>query len=151
MLELSFIILLATIPASFNFFLDYCFGKPMSNEPSLKAVFSFYSLALAKARLKKMNKLNPIVMMFKNQLDSDEEAVRLDGKEQLEKSILLTAQKYFFWEQPFGMCPFCTNFWCSIIAAGVMFFTVPLTFIHPMFLFLFIPIFSHTILRKLLN
>lgn len=149
MKELIFIMLLAVIPAAFNFFLDYCLGKPMSKEPSLKAIFSFYAIWLATNRLKKMNQLNSIINSFSEQLNSDNPTLRADGKDQMNLTILITAQRYFTWEQPFGMCPFCTNFWFSLLAAGVMFFTVPFTFIHPIFLFLLIPIFSHSILRKL--
>ncbi len=129
--DILLILLLSAIPACFNYFLDYCLGSPMDEDPNAKEILSWYSLFLASWRLRREKKLI-----------SDHS--RTQGK-----TILLQAQKYYTWEKAFGMCIYCTGFWCALIAATVFYFTIPLSFIHRSAMFFLVPIFSHTILRKL--
>lgn len=141
--------LLATIPAAFNYFLDYCLGHPMSEDKvSTKAIFFRYSYWLAKRRLT-TEKHKDIVVAFAPMLNSEDEETREQGKDQMKLTIMTAGRKLFFYEQAFGMCPYCTNFWCSQITATVLFLTITPIVFHPLFFFLIIPIFSHSILRKL--
>lgn len=157
MQDIIFTILLSLIPCCFSYFLDYCLGHPMSDNPQIKEVFSWYSLFLAKRRLDSIqNSLESGRSIFRNlnthfypMLSNDDPAQRRDGRDQLNKTIMLEAQKHFTFEKALGMCPFCTNFWISQAAATVFFFYIHLAFINPIFFFILIPIFSHTILRKL--
>lgn len=149
LIEFIFIILLSLIPACFNYFLDYCLGKPMSNEPSTKAIFSRYSIWIAEQRLRKLKIKGPIYKDFLERLKSENRQQREDAERQYKETVLITAQRYYSFEQAIGMCPFCTGFWCSLFSAGVIYLTVPFHHFNPFFLFILIPVFSHTILRKL--
>jgi len=139
---------LATIPATFNYFLDYCLGHPMSEQPSRKAIFFSYSLWLAQGRVP-LKKYRELIEAFEPLLTSEDEDTKHQGKQQLEMTVLTTGREKFYLEQALGMCPFCTNFWMSLFTAFVLFhWCVPLV-INPILYFIIIPIFSHTILRKL--
>lgn len=142
-------ILLASIPAAWNHFLDYCFGEPMGDEPKTKEIFSFYSLALAKRRLKQKNLLDDVYSTFESMLMNDDRAIRRDGLDQLKKTIIFEGRKYFTFEKALGMCPICTNFWVSAFCSTIFYFTIPTNYIDPIFFFLLVPVFSHSILRKL--
>jgi hypothetical protein len=141
-------ILLSLIPATANQFLDYCLGKPMSEEYSMKEIFFPYSFFLAKRRVTPLE-LIEMRDALKPMLTNDDPAIRSEGEEQLKRTIFLKGRDRFYWEKAVGMCPFCTNFWFCMIAATVFYFTIPLNFIDPLFFFLLVPIFSHSILRKL--
>jgi hypothetical protein len=151
LLDLLTILLLSFIPASANYFLDYCFGRPMSEEPSTKAIFHKYPLYLATRRLKKNGLYESIVGMYFLRLNAESPIDRNEGKRDLELQLLKTGRDFFFTEQALGMCPYCTNFWFSEFSAFFFFFTVRFQTIHPLFYFVLIPIFSHSILRKILN
>jgi len=140
--------LLSAIPAAFNFFLDYCLGHPMSDRVNTKAIFFRYSLSLALKALPE-KQYREIVSALAPLLNSSDKQTRKEGKKQLDLSIMTAGREYFFYEQAFGMCPFCTNFWVALICSAVFFFTIPLYTINPIFFFLLTPIFSHSILRKL--
>lgn len=133
---------LSLIPACFNYFLDYCLGHPMSDKVSTKAILFRYSYWMAR-RLVPLSKEREIVNSLAPLLNSDDADIRRQGKEQLQLSLMMAGRQYFSYEQALGMCPFCTNFWTSIITAFVVF-----SFISNPIFFLLIPIFSHTILRK---
>lgn len=140
---------LSLIPATFSYFLDYCLGHPMSdNNISTKAVFFRYSYWLAKKALP-VAKYKQLVQHYAPMMNDEDPDIRKQGEQQFKLSVMQAGNDYFFYEQAIGLCPFCTNFWICQITAMILFFTVPLTFIHPVFYFIFIPIFSHTILRKL--
>jgi hypothetical protein len=64
-------------------------------------------------------------------------------------TLFFEGRKYFRWEYIFGMCSFCTNFYIAMVAAVIMQFTVHFHHIDNIWLLLMIPIFSHTILRKI--
>lgn len=145
--EFIFLLLLAIGPAGFSLFLDYCFGKPMSDEPNVQAIFFRYTLFLSRLRLgpgriyDMKNDLKPLLM-------SGDWEQRADGYRQLNLTILMEARKFFKWEQAFGMCVFCSNLWVSLIFATVYSLTIPLVHFNTFCFFLFIPITSHLILRK---
>lgn len=148
-LDLLTCFFLSAIPAAFNYFLDYCLGHPMSDDKvSIKAILFRYSYWLAK-RAMPMKKYQGLVAHYAKLLNNEDPEVRMQGREQLKTAVMYEGRKYFFYEQAIGMCPFCTNFWCSMIAALIFFFTIPLHVFNPIVFFLFTPIFSHTILRKL--
>lgn len=147
-IDMVTVFLLSFIPATFNYFLDYCVGHPMSDQVSTKAIFFRYSFWLANKALP-LKKRKEIVAALSPLLNSDDIETRKQGVEQLKLSIMAAGRQYFFYEQAIGMCPFCTNFWVSQITALILYFTTPLLFIHPIFFFLLIPIYSHSILRKL--
>jgi hypothetical protein len=148
LLDLLTCVGLASIPAAFNYFLDYCLGHPMSDTISTKAVLFRYSYWVAKTALP-LNKYQEIVRHLSQLLNSDDLSTRMQGREQLKQAVMIEGRKWFWFEQALGMCPFCTNFWCSIIAAIIFCVTIPLHIFSPIVFFLFTPIFSHTILRKL--
>lgn len=147
-LDLLAIILLAFVPATFNYFLDYCLGHPMSDKVETKAIFFRYSLFLAKRRVS-VQKEKQLVSALAPLLNSDDPDTRAQGKKQLNLSFIVAGRDLFTWEQAFGMCPYCTNFWIALATAFIGFFFLPLTIIDPILLFIMQPIFSHTILRKL--
>lgn len=147
--DLVFIILLSLLPACFSYFLDYCLGHPMADDPKTKEIFSRYSLWMAKRVLKNRDLLEPIRKSFYEMLNSDDPGVRRDGIEQMKKTIMLEGAKYYNIEKAFGMCPYCTNFWFSQMAALGFYFLIPLALFNPLVYFIMIPIFSHSILRKL--
>lgn len=148
LLDILTVLALSSIPAAFNYFLDYCLGHPMSDKVSTKAIFFRYSLFLAKRALP-IKKYKEIVTSLVPLLNHDDPDTRRQGKQQLDLSVMTAGRDYFFHEQALGMCPFCTNFWCSMMCAAVLYFTIPLATINPIFFFLLTPIFSHSILRKL--
>jgi uncharacterized iron-regulated membrane protein len=152
LLEYLTVILLAFAPAALSFFLDYTLGFPGHEEGKFgtKAIFFSYTLAMAKRRLP-AKKEDELVKGFSGMLNSDDPGTRLEGKKLLNTSIVLEGQKYFKWELAFGMCQYCTGFWIALISAFFMYWLVPLEWVFPPLLFLLIPIFAHTILRKLLN
>lgn len=148
-IDLITCIALSLIPATFGYFLDYALGHPMSEtNVSTKAIFFKYSLWLATKALphRKYRQLLEHYAPMMNESDPD---IKKQGEEQFKLSIMEAGRNYFFYQQAIGMCPFCTNFWLSQITALILASTVPLTFIHPAFYFILIPIFAHTILRKL--
>lgn len=145
--DLILAILLACIPAAFSYLLDYSLGKPMANEINTRAIFFSYSYKLAKRRIGR-GRQRELEIAFKDMLNSDNPDTRRDGVKQMKTSVMMLAQKEFGIEQAFGMCIFCTNVWISFIAATIFFFFVPVHF-NPFFFYLLIPIFSHSILRKL--
>lgn len=130
--------LLATVPAAFSYFLDYCLGFPGKEQINTKAIFFGWSYMLARRRLKKKKTYNQILHDLK-------------GFEQdlVKTTVFMDARKHFTWEQIFGMCIFCTNFYVSSIAATVFFFTIPVDHFQGWILFLIIPLYSHLILRKI--
>jgi len=147
-LDIITCVLLAMIPAAFNYFFDYCVGHPMSDEISTKAILFRYSYFLAKRALPE-EKYKQLVAGFAPLLNNDDPDKRKDGKDQLKKAVMISGRKHFFYEQAIGMCPFCTNFWVCQACSLLFYFTIPLAFINPLFYFIMIPIFSHTYLRKL--
>jgi hypothetical protein len=140
---------LSLIPATFGYFLDYALGHPMSEtETSTKAIFFRYSLWLAARRLS-VQKKQELVAHFADGLNSSDRNEKATALRMYRLSVMQAGRELFFYEQAIGMCPYCTNFWLCQITALILFYTTPLSFINPAFFFLIIPIFSHTILRKL--
>lgn len=152
--------LLAAIPASFGYFLYYCMGEPMSDEPKTREIFSSYSLWLAKKRLDTIKAsvdksdisiYRNLYQLFIPRLSSDSPTERNDARTDFNKTLLFEAQKYWNTEKAFGMCPYCSNFWLALIAAIIFFFFIPLPSFSPFTYFIIVPVFSHSILRKLLK
>lgn len=149
LIDILTLVALSLIPATFGFFLDYALGHPMSEtEVSNKAIFFRYSLWLASRRLS-VEKKKELVAHFADGLNDKDPHERETARKMYQLSIMQAGRELFFYEQAIGMCPYCTNFWLCQITALILFLTTPLSFIHPAFFFLLIPIFSHTILRKL--
>lgn len=147
-IDLLLCLFLSTIPAGFNYFLDYCLGHPMGEEISTKAIFFRYSLWMAKKALVQ-KKEREIVAGMAPLLNSDNPDTRKQGQDQMKVAFMMAGRENFTYQQALGMCPFCTNFWICMIAAVIFYFTVPLAFINPIFFFVLIPIQSHIFLRKL--
>lgn len=156
--DLILIILLSLIPATFNHFLNYCLGDPMSDEPKTREIFSSYSIWLAERRLDTIKAsvgksdqsiYKNLYQSFIARLSTEDPGERAQARVDFNKTVLYEAQKFWNIEKALGMCPYCTNFWCSVIASIFFAFFIPLAFIHPIIYFLLIPIFSHSILRKL--
>lgn len=143
-----FCIVLSLIPACFSFFLDYCLGHPGQEQINSKAILFGWSYYLAKRRVDR-NQMNGLVMAFKDLLNSDDPTQRAQGQSQLKLTVFVQGRNCFTYEQAFGMCLYCTNFWISQITALTLFMYVPGQ--TPGLYFLLIPIFSHSILRKHLN
>lgn len=147
--ELLFLFGLAALPAAFSFFLDFALGKPGSNEPNSQAIFFEYTYSLALGRLRKEDRLGDLLKAMEPLLSSEDKKQRRDGTRQFKIAVVLSAQPYFTWEQAVGACLYCTNFWVSLFASTIFFFTVPLQLFPALSYFVFIPIISHLILRKL--
>lgn len=149
LIEIILLIFLAFVPACFSYFLDNTLGYPGKDDgPNTKAIFFPYTLKMATRRLTKAQ-YNALVKNFESLLNSDDPDQRADGKRLLDTSIVIQGRKHFTWEMAFGMCIFCTGFWIALISAFIMFWQVEFIAIFPPFVFIIIPIFSHTILRKL--
>lgn len=144
--ELILISLLSCVPALLSYFLDYCFGRPMSDEPKTREIFSFFPLWLAKRRLSK-EEVADIKRMFSG-MEPDEQN-RIEAKKQFHLGILNMGRERFTWEKAFGMCIICTGFWIAMIFAIFFFFFLQLNFLPSFSLLLLTPIISHLILRKL--
>lgn len=151
LIEIVLLIFLSFVPACFSYFLDYCLGFPSSDDKlGTSAIFFWYTFRLARRRLTPKQH-NDIVMGLKGMLDHDDPATRHEGKRLLKIAVVMEGRKYFKWELAFGMCPFCTGFWIALISAFIMLWHIDLIAIFPPFIFILIPIFAHTILRKLLK
>jgi hypothetical protein len=146
--DITTIILLSLIPCTLGYFLDYCLGQPGSDQPKVGEIFSGYTLWICKQTLQP-GRLHEIFIEHEPMLTSNDPLTRVDGRKQMKEVIIEDAKKLFTWQKAFGMCIFCTNPWICFICCFVFYFTVPLQIIHPIFLFLLVPIFSHTLLRKL--
>lgn len=147
LLDIITCILLAAIPATFSYMLDYALGHPMSDFKP-KEIFSGYSYKLALKALPE-KKYKALVSGFAPLLNSADPDQRRQGLEQLKIAVVNAGREHFFIEKAIGMCPYCTNFWLALIASLVIACTVPTSYMNPIFYFLLIPIFSHLILRKL--
>lgn len=147
--DIIVLILLSTIPAAISYFLDFCLGHPMSDKVHMKAIFFPYALFLAYRRLKINRRLMEVNNMFSGLLNTEDKNEFREAKKRMNLTILQMGREYFTWEQAVGMCIFCTNFWIALVAATIIYFTIPLSFINSFFVFLTIPFFSHSILRKL--
>lgn len=146
--DILFMLLLSLIPATFGKLLDYALGEPGSDQPKTKQIFSSYSLWLAKQRVGP-GKLHEIREGFFEMLRSSDPETRQDAQDQMDLTIMMEAKKRFGYEKGIGMCIFCTNVWLSLIFAGIFCFAFPPSHIDPIWYFLTMPIFSHSILRKL--
>ena len=114
----------------------------------MKAIFFRYSYFLAKKALP-LKQEQQIVKDLAPLLNSDDPATRKQGIQTLKLTIMTAGREHFTYQQALGMCQFCSNFWLSQIAAMILYFTFPLSYINPIFFFLIVPVISHTILRKL--
>lgn len=140
--------LISLIPCSFGYLLDYCLGKPGSDEVNTKAIFFKYSLFLAVRRLKINNRKNEIERMFSGMLNTEDKGEFLQAKKQYLTTLFNSGREHFTWEQAFGMCIFCSNVWICLLTCLVVTIFIPLQ-INPFIVFITIPAFSHLILRKL--
>lgn len=139
--DLLTIILLSAIPAAFSFLLDYALGYPGKDQVNSKAVFfKGWSYRLAKNALVRSGRYQTIMEQL-NQNEADSESMTF--------TIFFEGRKHFKWEFVLGMCSFCTNFYIALIAAVIMAFTVDLPHINNVLLLLIVPVFSHSILRKI--
>lgn len=147
--ELLQILVLSLIPGCLSYFLDYCFGFPQGEQTNTKAIFFSLSLYFAMRRVEMMGKMNQVVLTFKDLLNSDDFETRKSGKDQMKLTIFTIGREHFGWEQMFGMCKYCTNVHLSLFAATAIYYSVDFKFVQPGLLFMLIPIFSHTFLRKI--
>lgn len=147
--DIILILLLSLIPTCFSYLLDYCLGQPGSDEFHPREIFSGYTIWMSKTMLPK-ERLKQIYDDHESLLKDPDPLVRSQWKDQMNKVIIEDAKKLFTWEKSIGMCIFCTNFWISLFFAWVFYnCDIPLHSIFPICFYFLIPIFSHTILRKL--
>jgi hypothetical protein len=150
--DLTTIILLSLVPCCLGYFLDYCLGQPGSDQPKVSEIFSGYTLWLSRKALQP-GRMQEIYSDHQPLLSSEDAMTRVQGDQQVKQVIIEDAKKLFTWQKAVGMCPFCTNVWISWLFVVVLFIVIPFhaltVVIPPICLFLLIPIFSHTILRKL--
>ncbi len=123
--ELTTIILFSCVPALLSYFLYYCFGQPMSDEPKTREIFSFYPLLLAKRRLTK-EQIADIEKMFSH--FPDDPLNKAEAKKEIHLTILKMARETFTWEKAFGMCIICTGFWIALFFGIIYFFFLPFHF-----------------------
>lgn len=90
-------------------------GKPGS-EFSPYEIFSFYTLWLAKRRLKQVGLYDQYSEQFHEnlkRLETRHAAIQL--KNDFKKIYYDAAEPFFTWERMIGMCPVCFGFWVSLI------------------------------------
>lgn len=128
------IIFIAAISASFSYMMDFGFGYPgkqFAEDMNPKALLFRWSFFLAKRRL--------------NKRYVDDQRILINDLQEYKLHIFGLGRELFTWENAFGMCQFCCNFWISLIFAIIFYFT---TF-QDWILFISTPVFSHFILRKI--
>lgn len=109
---------LSLIPFAFSLLLDICLGQPAAEEKfDRKAIFFFFSLWLAKRRLKITRQYEALVTDFKTALQSEDPVIKHTAKMNLRQVVFASGREYFSWELGFGMCPICTNIRIAIVAA----------------------------------
>lgn len=101
------------LSAFLTMFLNYCIGKPGSDNYSPHEIFSGYTAWLAKRRLKQEGKYFPYREQFKGTSIKDQREV-----------LYQAAQDLFTWERAVGMCPICFGFWVSLICGFLFTFNL---------------------------
>lgn len=98
-------------------FLNYCIGKP-GGDFSPYEIFSFYTVWLAKARLKDVGLLENYERQYNDSLRANVFKYQHIGiKNDYKKMLYNAAEPYFTWERMVGMCPVCTCFWVTFITS----------------------------------
>lgn len=120
-------------------FINYTLGKP-SSEFSPYEIFSFYSVWLAKRRLKQIG----LLQSYRNQYEESKQGKHrkyelIELKNDYKKILYNAAEPFFGWERAVGMCPVCTGVW---IAGGVW-----LSFSQNLLDLVIIIIISHVVIR----
>jgi len=97
-------------------FLNYCIGKPSSEQFSPYEIFSFYTVWLSIRRLQKVGTYDQYIRQYNenlNRADAKHEVINL--KNDFKKMLYDSAEPFFTWERAVGMCPVCTGFWISVL------------------------------------
>lgn len=108
------------LSAFLTLFLNYCIGKPGS-EFSPYEIFSFYTVWLAKNRLRSDSVLSTYLEQYRENMarvKSDRERRTLNND--FGKILYDAAEPSFTWERAFGMCPVCFGFWVSLVSGTLM-------------------------------
>lgn len=105
----------------FSYWLVYCFGTPLADDPNkvdVRAIFSFLPYYLAQRRLKMNNLLS-------GALDQWREARRhaqgvkeqVQGDRDFNLDLLIGGRFFFTWERSL-LCPVCLHWWltCFVVA-----------------------------------
>lgn len=104
------------LSAFLTLFLNYCIGKPGS-EFSPYEIFSFYTVWLAKNRLRSDSVLSTYLEQYRENMarvKSDRERRTLNND--FRKVLVDAAEPSFTWERAVGMCPVCFGFWVSLFS-----------------------------------
>lgn len=105
---------LCLISAMFIFMLDYGLGKPADDKVGYGSFLFSYSFFHAKKALGKL--IIPIEEQYRQQLSfADNKLDEHRIKRQYEELVFTQGRELFTWQKAFGMCPYCTHFWFTLI------------------------------------
>lgn len=114
-------IVIGILSGCLTLFLNYCMGKP-GGEFSPHEIFSFYTVFLAKQRLKRIGLYEQYADQYKeNKKRLESYPALLALKNDFKKVMYDAAEPFFTYERMLGMCPVCFGFWVSLISG--FFFT----------------------------
>lgn len=144
--NIVFLIFIALISAAFSYMLDFGLGYPgkeQAEEINTKSFLFFWSLFLATRKLTRgeLFEIRDLYQTKKNATKYEKEML----ERQYKIHVFGIGRELFTWEFAIGMCIFCTNFYISLILAGIVY----LTSFHDWIIFLSTPALAHLILRKL--
>lgn len=136
------ILIFGILCAFLTAFLNYCIGKP-GGDFSPYEIFSFYTVWLAKGRLKKLGLLEMYHRQYNDSLISAQHLYEYTNiKNDYKKMLYNAAEPFFTWERMVGMCSVCTCFWVTFITS---------IFFYENIVYLFINILISHITIRLLN
>ncbi len=153
--DILFVLFASACSAFFSWFLDYALGFPGKDDwdkINTKASLFFWTFYLSKLRVKKEGLYKEIYEANADGLNSYDAYIRNATQQTFKQLIVEKARQFFTFEQMFGMCIYCSNFWISLLmsAGFVLIPSIHFYELPKMFLFLSF-IFSHFIIRKILN
>lgn len=99
------VVLYGVLSAFLSLFVNYCLGKPGSENFSPHEIFSWYSAWLAEWRLMRTDRKK-----YTEWIDGSDASTK-----DLWRMIYQEAEEKFTWERAVGMCVICTGFWISLI------------------------------------
>jgi hypothetical protein len=101
--------------AFFIYMLDYGLGHPADEKVGYGSFLFGYSFWLAKRAMGVM--YPPIELQYRAQLaDATSALERQQIKRSFQEIVFTQGRQLFTWQKAFGMCPFCTHFWFTVIA-----------------------------------
>lgn len=127
--------------------IDYGLGFPADDKTGYGSFLFSYSLFLATRRYKKSPQYSMYYGQYIEQLNNTDDILEKHRiRRNFEELVFTSGNQLFTWEKAFGMCPFCTHFWITVITFFLIFIFGPN---ENIIIFTFYLTFSHAILRFL--